>query len=101
MIDRWREIEDLFHEALRQPPAARANFVAARTAGQEAVAEEVMTLLDANDSTHTLLDAPRISSLPSGMRLGPYALDRLLGTGGMATVYLAHRADQQFDKHVA
>ena len=35
------------------------------------------------------------------MRIGPYALDRLLGVGGMATVYLAHRADQQFDKHVA
>ena len=35
------------------------------------------------------------------MRLGPYAIDRILGSGGMATVYLAHRADRQFEKHVA
>ena len=39
--------------------------------------------------------------MPTGMRIGPYALDRVLGAGGMATVYLAHRADQQFEKHVA
>lgn len=100
-VDRWRETEDLFHEALKQPAAARAGFVASTAAGRDGLADEVMALLDAHDSTHTLLDAPRISALPSGMRLGPYALDRLLGTGGMATVYLAHRADQQFEKHVA
>lgn len=34
-------------------------------------------------------------------RIGPYALDRLLGHGGMGAVYLAHRADGQFEQKVA
>ena len=34
-------------------------------------------------------------------RIGPYELDRLLGRGGMGAVYLAHRADGQFEQAVA
>jgi eukaryotic-like serine/threonine-protein kinase len=36
-----------------------------------------------------------------GERLGAYAIVRELGRGGMGAVYLAERADGQFDKHVA
>src|SRR5205814_7583 len=34
-------------------------------------------------------------------RIGPYRLLRELGHGGMGTVFLAARADEQFDKRVA
>lgn len=101
MQDRWVRIEGLFHEALAQPPAARAAFVAAAAADDEVVRAEVAALLDGHATPHPLLDAPRVQAMPAGMRLGPYALDRILGAGGMATVYLAHRADRQFEKHVA
>ena len=51
----------------------------------------------ARDSTVTLtrpgLDAER--------RIGPYKLIRELGRGGMGTVWLAARADEQFEKRVA
>lgn len=100
MDDRWYRIDALFHEALAHPLAARAEFVRA-TAGDPAIAVEVLALLDAHGERSALLDAPLVRTLPAGMRLGPYAVDRVLGSGGMATVYLAHRADQQFDKHVA
>lgn len=36
-----------------------------------------------------------------GLRIGPYQVLRRLGEGGMGTVYLAARADQEFKKHVA
>jgi len=36
-----------------------------------------------------------------GKRVGPYQLERVLGHGGMGTVYLASRADQQYEKRVA
>ncbi len=99
--ERWRLVEDLFHRALDQPPGSRPAFVKSGANGDASLAAEVMALLDAHVSSHRLLDAPKVADLPAGMRLGPYALERVLGVGGMATVYLAHRADRQFDKHVA
>ncbi|MBI4468012.1 MAG: protein kinase [Acidobacteria bacterium] len=37
----------------------------------------------------------------SGRRIGPYRVIRELGHGGMGTVYLAERADQQYEARVA
>jgi tetratricopeptide (TPR) repeat protein len=36
-----------------------------------------------------------------GRRVGPYRLQRLLGHGGMGAVYLARRADGEFEREVA
>lgn len=41
------------------------------------------------------------SGLDAGARVGPYELIRLLGTGGMAEVWLARRADGAFKRNVA
>ncbi|CAN4277573.1 serine/threonine protein kinase [Pseudoxanthomonas sp. LjRoot125] len=42
-----------------------------------------------------------VASSRVGNRLGPWRIDRLLGTGGMGTVYEASRADGQYEKRVA
>ncbi len=41
------------------------------------------------------------SGLIGGRWVGPYELERLLGTGGMAEVWLAKRADGAFERQVA
>jgi serine/threonine protein kinase len=42
-----------------------------------------------------------VSGLKPGQRVGPYELERPLGTGGMAEVWLAQRADGAFKREVA
>jgi serine/threonine-protein kinase len=52
--------------------------------------------------SETLLrPSPEGPALPPGLRIGPYEIERELGSGGMGTVYLASRADEAFEKKVA
>jgi serine/threonine-protein kinase len=49
------------------------------------------------------LDADRTQASPmgDGVRIGPYRIVREAGHGGMGVVYLAERADEQYDSRVA
>ncbi|HEU4365292.1 MAG TPA: serine/threonine-protein kinase [Candidatus Krumholzibacteria bacterium] len=106
---RWQRVEALFHEALERPEEERDAFLRAACAGDEALYNEVRALLDADDAPHSLLDGRAIdviepgpgAALPEGTRVGPYRVLRSIGTGGMGVVYLAERADGQFEQRVA
>ena len=106
---RWQRVEALFHEALDRPLAEREAFLRDACAGDDALYNEVTRLLDADEAPHSLLDGraidavepPPRATLPEGTRIGPYRVMRSIGTGGMGAVYLAERADGQFEQRVA
>ena len=105
---RWEQVQSIFDAALDRPPAERKAFVREACAGDEPLFDEVMSLLASDDSPHSLLegfavDAIGLSEAPSltGKRIGHYVITEALGIGGMGAVYVAERADGQFDQRVA
>ncbi|MBP7777104.1 MAG: protein kinase [Acidobacteria bacterium] len=96
---RWLRIEGLFHELADLPPgAARDAALAARCGDDQALAAEVRALLD--QDAH--LEAGASAADPHlGLRLGHYEITTLIARGGMAAVYEARRADDQFQQRVA
>ncbi len=103
---RWNRIETLFHSALELPIGERADFLRVECAGDDALRRDVERLLEADASPHRFLDGPAIAGppstpLPEGAVVGSYRLIRSVGSGGMGVVYLAERADGQFEQRVA
>lgn len=110
---RWQAVSALLDEALDLPAAERADWLAALDARDATLASEVRRLLDAHA---TAGPGDALSSLPSlgprrapdashglqpGQRVGPWVLVSLLGTGGMAVVWHAQRADGAYQRDVA
>jgi eukaryotic-like serine/threonine-protein kinase len=115
--ERWRRTRGLFDQALELPVAARAAFLERACASNDALRADVEALLAGESRAGSLLERTvaecagsllaemaRASRPPDPMRgrqLGAYRVLREVGRGGMGTVYLAHRADGQFDQRVA
>jgi len=105
---RWERISTLFHAASERSAEEREAFLRQACAGDDALYAEVRTLLAAEPHAGERLrglvsDAAKGVSDASvaGMAVGPYRVVRELGHGGMGAVYLAERADGQFDQQVA
>lgn len=103
----FQRIETIFHEALIVPIEVRRALIESLSQGDLELAAEVYALLDAckaeEDETELRRANPAESreTAAKSRRIGPYEIDRLLGRGGMGAVYLAHRADGQFEQQVA
>jgi len=125
--DRWAEIDAIFGEALEREPEERARFLEDACGRDDELLAAVAALLRAESASAGFLaqpvddladvpwdevlteaaritnaaHAPRVEEDRSGERVGAYRLVRKLGRGGMATVYLAERADGLWEQRVA
>ncbi|MFY9560008.1 MAG: protein kinase [Terriglobales bacterium] len=100
---RWQKIKDLFGEALELDAEKRKAFLDQACDGDPSLRREVDSLLAASEPA-TKSDGQGTTSEQDrmiGRRLGAYEILKLIGSGGMAAVYLAIRADDQYRKRVA
>ncbi len=97
-LERFHEVEELFYAALELPPGAeRDALIAERCGADENLCARVALLLEHCEHIRAAAPAPA-RPLP---RFGAWQAVKLLGRGGMGTVYLAGRADGAFQMSAA
>ena len=103
----WQEVKEILSEALaREEGEERTAYINEACAHDPALRKQVETYLsisgDALDAcADNLRDTVRSSISRVGARIGAYRIVKEIGRGGMGTVYLAARADGEFEKDVA
>jgi serine/threonine-protein kinase len=110
----WAALSRLLDEALERDAAARAEWLRRIATTHPDLAPLLRTLLAAHATSEAgdvlsrlpQLDAPahdatEVTGLAVGSLVGPYRLTREIGSGGMAEVWLAERADGAFERELA
>ena len=102
----WRAISEQLDQALDLQGAEREAWLALLSQREPALAAAVRSLLaEGTEFADSLLSSsPATALMPvglAGQRLGAYVLERVLGHGGMGTVWLARRSDGRFEGHAA
>ena len=89
--DRWQQIEKIYHSALELEDRQRVAFLEKACAGDEALRQEVESLLRSEDSGDRFIEEPALEAAVKmmahkkpesllGQQLGSYQILSLLGT---------------------
>lgn len=115
---RWERLEQLFHRASALPEPDRAGKAREWCRDQPELLSELLEMLSSDSSVERLLASkttgadqlvqrPELAALGEaadpwlGRAVGPFALERELGWGGMGVVYLGRRISGGFTQNVA
>jgi len=115
---RWIEVDALLERVLDLPEGEREHFLRAECADDTELAEAVRSLASEGGELGDASLGPGPEILRAalveetgvelddagalvGTRVGAYRLIRVLGSGGMGTVFAAERADDTFERAVA
>ncbi len=109
--ERWKAVGEIFEGALAVAASERQVWIEQASGGDQELRHEVSSLLASHDAAPGGFVQDRIKSVlasfneagrdPEHTIIGPYRLVRELGRGGMGTVFLAERNDDEYRAQVA
>ncbi|NBC04426.1 MAG: tetratricopeptide repeat protein [Bacteroidetes bacterium] len=99
----WDDIQDLFHQCIELSLDEQKIFLDNLKEKKPQISAELKKLLDAHHMSGTFLEDEILEEefISEGDRVGPWRIIREIGRGGMSSVFLATRADGQFEREVA
>ncbi len=102
---RWQKIGRLFDEALKRDREQRREWLKKQCAGDDALFDEVSSLLEADENSAAVLEQPLVDTSGEGEKyigqlFGAYRISKHIASGGMGRVFLAHRHDGLYDQQV-
>jgi non-specific serine/threonine protein kinase/serine/threonine-protein kinase len=108
----FQKVEEIFHAALECEPNQLNTFLSEKCAGDKILRREVEALLALHRQAGSFIETP-VADVAAGLlkedetdllvgeTIGHYKISKRISAGGMGAVYLADRADREYEKKVA